>query len=256
MSSQARRREPLTEASQQFQEELDLVRSEMIQAVSGLGSPLRELVLRRIEDAAPPYRAALVLAAGYNSTDTETMQRIRLGAALEMLHVSLGIHQLLLGASMPASAVDGPDLAEDRSFIGSTILAGDFCFSLAAQMAAATRSPAAVAVFAQALQDASEERLRALHPTPQSAPLAGQASDERVRDETLLRAGATAALEFSDVPASLLPTVRKLSAAITAETCRSWSPSAAWEDASDKLPPGHALRWQALSEWLTAHSQA
>lgn len=232
------------EANRQFQRELDLVRGEMSDSIRALGSPLRELLQRRIADAGPPYRAALVLAAGYSERETDPAHRIRLGAALEMLSVALGIHQLLLDA--PAAASSDQDLAPDRSFIGSTILTGDFCFSRAAQMAASTQNPTIVSIFSQALQDVSEERLRALHPAQQT----DQSDGKNGREPILLRAGAVAAVELSDLPSSLLPAVHQLSSAVYTGTLDDWTSDASWDEALATLPAGHVLRWLALSEWL------
>ena len=59
---------------------------------------------------------------------------------METLRLALGVHTQLLLAESPA--------AIDRSLLGSTVLAGDFCFSRAAGLAAKTGSPVIVDLFA------------------------------------------------------------------------------------------------------------
>ena len=82
-------------------------------------------------------------------------QRIYLGAALEVLYVALGVHTHLLGNDVARSPLG-------RSLLGSTILAGDYCFSRAADLAVRTQSPVVVEIFAQALKRVSEGHLRQL----------------------------------------------------------------------------------------------
>ena len=66
---------------------------------------------------------------------------------LEMLFVAHSIHGLLLTAVREGM---------DKSVMGSTILAGDYCFSHSAVLATGTESPQVVAIFAQALKTVSE----------------------------------------------------------------------------------------------------
>ncbi len=96
-----------------------------------------------------------MLTAGTAQPDTATLraQRIDLATALEMLYLATQIHTRLV-------TVTPGDQGLDRSLVGSTILAGDFCFSRAAGFAVRTGNAAVVEIFAQALKQLSEARLR------------------------------------------------------------------------------------------------
>jgi len=135
--------------------ELAAVYSKLVEASDALSSPLQQLVRSQIDQAQPYVRAAVVLAAGVGKSDTASLRhrRIQLAAALEMLFVAHNIHGLLL-------ASHAEDM--DKSVMGSTILAGDYCFSHSAILATGTESPQVVAIFAQALKKVSEGRLRHL----------------------------------------------------------------------------------------------
>jgi hypothetical protein len=135
--------------------ELAAVYGKLIEASDALSSPLQQLVRSQIDRARPYVRASVVLAAGVAKSDTVSLRhrRIQLAAALEMLFVAHHIHGLLL-------ASHAEDM--DKSVMGSTILAGDYCFSHSAILAAGTESPQVVAIFAQALKKVSEGRLRHL----------------------------------------------------------------------------------------------
>ncbi|MEZ4708419.1 MAG: hypothetical protein R3A44_14500 [Caldilineaceae bacterium] len=143
--------------SDELQEEMELVYGRLMHMANELQSPLRELVAAQVKSAQPYLRAGVVLAAGYNEPDSSTLQtaRVHLATALEMLYVALSIHRLL----MP---YDGAPRQQDpnKTVLGSTILAGDYCFSQSAIMAACTENPTVVAIFAKALQDVSESQLR------------------------------------------------------------------------------------------------
>jgi geranylgeranyl pyrophosphate synthase len=68
-----------------------------------------------------------------------------------MLYIAQRVHQLLL---------DQDTESMDKSLMGSIILAGDFCFSRAADLAVRTENPGIVAVFSTALKRLSEDNLR------------------------------------------------------------------------------------------------
>ena len=197
------------------------------------------MVQARIRAASPYLCAALVLAAAYDPQQAGAglEKRILLAAALEMLHVALGVHQLLV-----ASTVAGLD----KSFIGSAILAGDYCFGRAARMAAQTNNPRIVAIFSQALQDVSEGHLRTF--------FGGQPASEDVPAYDglgiLLRSGAAAALELSDLATQDKQIVRQLAAHIAAT--RHTAPAARLDVAIlAHLPVPHQQRWLAFHHWLS-----
>ncbi|MCB0132236.1 MAG: hypothetical protein KDD78_15355, partial [Caldilineaceae bacterium] len=93
------------------------------------------------------------LAAGLPPVDTATSraQRVFLAAALEMLYVAHNVHKLLLN----------PDAETmDKSLMGSTILAGDYCFSHSADLAVKTNNAMVVRLFSEALKRVSEGNIR------------------------------------------------------------------------------------------------
>lgn len=214
---------------QAFSAELDEVRTLLDESLDGLYPPLLDLARAQVRDSAPYVRAAIVLATAVATPDTPELRRKRLllGAALEMLAVALGIHQLLLLA--PAD-----DETLDKSLLGSTILAGDYCFSRAAVLAAGTDSPRVVEIFAQALKALSESNLRrhfAAHP---AAP-AGTADDSDLR-----RAGAEAAAELAGLPFSARAAALALADRLSSNLDWRAEDSAA-------LPAAQRARWAAVA---------
>jgi octaprenyl-diphosphate synthase len=141
----------------QFAAELAAVEDELVAALADLNPPFSQLVQRQLKRIYPLLRAGVVLATATGAPGDELLRarRIDLAAAVEMLYLALCIHTRLLGA--PTGSGD-----LDRSLLGSTILAGDYCFSRAAGLAVRTDSPAVVDIFARALKRASEGHLRQL----------------------------------------------------------------------------------------------
>ncbi|MDI9546707.1 MAG: hypothetical protein QM346_03800 [Chloroflexota bacterium] len=234
--------QPPSSAQEQFDRELDAVRQYLDAAAAEIVSPLSELVSARIRAAAPHLYAAFVLAAAYNQQDDScSMQtRVSLAAALEMLSVALSIHQLLAVST-------ATDL--DKSLIGSAILAGDYCFGRAARLAAQTDNPRIVALFSTALQDISENNLRVLFDN--RTDTTGAASAGRLG--ILLRSGAAAGLELSDLSAQERQTVLQL-VARSAEKQRNAQASPVSFDADllAALPVPHQERWRALQRRFAA----
>jgi hypothetical protein len=209
-------------------------------ALADLTMPFAQLVQSQWRRNFPLRRAAFVLTAG--STDAlapaaaETLrrQRINLGAAIETLRLALGVHtQLLVG--------DG-QVAIDRSLLGSVILAGDFCFSRSAGLAAKTGSPVVVDLFAVALQRVSEGTLRGLfHP---GEPLFDQ-------DRDLSLSGVTAANELAGLSLQQRNFDEAAANHLLDQPADSPTPLhvvfGASPASSDRL-----WRWQALETWLQA----
>lgn len=125
-----------------------------------LGPPLHDLVEGQVNVLAPYIRASFVLAAGTDEADQQELRakRINLAVALETLFLALNIHKHLL---VDESSANG--LANNKSFVGSMILAGDYCFSRSAEFAAKTNEPTVVAIFSNVLAKVSEGHLRQLH---------------------------------------------------------------------------------------------
>lgn len=147
----------LVTAPGELQQELGRVEAEIESGLQDLLPPFYRLAHSQWQRSYPLKRAAIVLAVGFGAPDTPELraQRIALGAALEMLHLALAIHAQLLAHA--GSGHDG-----NRSVLGSTILAGDYCFSRAAELAVRTNNPEVVDIFAQALRRISEGQLRHL----------------------------------------------------------------------------------------------
>ena len=233
-----------------FDAEIEEVQSTLLVATTDLPNPLGDMVRAHIKQSQPPLCAAVVLAVSKKQgTSTEDgdlrRKRIVLAAALEMLHIALNVHRLLVNAAINEQKSGGEE-AIDRAFIGSTILAGDYCFSRAAQLAAQTDHPRVVETFSLALQTVSEELLREqFHPAPNTARY----------DETrqLLQSGAHAAAQLVGLNADQ----QQAAIALSQELASQWAqythgnldtrPNIVRNnDLRDNLSPG----WQALHMWL------
>jgi geranylgeranyl pyrophosphate synthase len=262
----------------EFEAEIQEMQSALLAATSDLISPLGELVRAQIKRANPPLRGAVVLAVAgakldrlqAGAGDESRRKRILLAAALEMLYVALNVHRLLVNAAMTEQNSDAP---LDRSFVGSTILAGDYCFSRAAQMAAQTDHPQVVAIFALALQTVSEGLLRKQfnRGNDQVRPLSVEADGDynaRVYNQQEYFSGdydETHALIYSGAEAAAtliaLPEAEKQQAiALSQELFIRWTEEAISLAADDNpfiddWMPTLPNRWQALYHWL-AHQES
>lgn len=221
-------------------DELVQVQQEVTASLRDLHAPFNQLVQSRLRIDNSLLCGAFVLTAGVGVVDTPHLaqQRIDLGAAIEVLRLALAVHAQLLGAS------EGHDHI-DRSRLGSTILAGDFCFSRAAGLAAKTGSPIVVDIFAQALQRVSEGTLRNLFAGSDSGAEGFDAERE------LCLSGVAAANELAGLAATARHVDQEI-AILLLDTLRS--------NALDgfELPPSltvthpqhRAARWQTLLGWL------
>lgn len=175
-----------------FAAELHTVSELLKEVAQQLDPPLSQLVLSQIMRAVPHRRAAVVLAFSVAGEDAagdglpdeqETQQiarRVYLAAALELLFIAQRIHHLLLNADTDAM---------NKSLMGSTILAGDYCFSRSADLAVRTDSPNVVKIFSTALKRLSEDSLRTLF--DDDAPTTGN-------DAQLFASGIEASLLLAD----------------------------------------------------------
>ncbi len=216
-------------------------------ALADLTMPFAQLVQSQWRRNFPLVRAAFVLTAGRSddvlvaADDTLRRQRIYLGAAIETLRLALGVHTELLTG-------DG-QVVIDRSLLGSVILAGDFCFSRSAGLAAKTGSPVVVDLFAVALQRVSEGTLRGLfHPgeplfeqdrdlclsgVAAANELAGLSLQQRSLDETL---AAHLLDQPADGPVSLADAFATSPAA--SPRIRSWQALENWLQTLNRAAPG------------------
>lgn len=161
--------------------------SEVREILSGITAELHPALSEFIKDEIRRHTSlrlgGMVLAASFPAEDSaeQRERRINLAAALELLTVALEIHKLLLLSANTRDSVD-------RALAGGTVLAGDYCFSRAAALAALTENPKVVAIFAELLQQLSEGNLRRLF-EESSAPF----DEERVLYRSAVHAGATLA---------------------------------------------------------------
>jgi octaprenyl-diphosphate synthase len=174
-------------ALQQFEAELAQVEQRIDEEIADLFPPFSQMVTAQLRHSRPLLRAAVVLATGVAAEDHDALreQRINLAAALEMLHLAINVH-IVLGGTV------GGD-APNPSLLGSTILAGDYCFSRSASLAVRTGDQRVVEIFSNALKRVSEGHLRRLFDP------AGESYHE---DLELYLAGVEAATKLARWPAS------------------------------------------------------
>lgn len=219
-------------AADSYRLEMEQVQRLLLAVAEELTAPLRGLVLAEIRGARPLARAAVVLAAGVGAPDDAALaqKRTDLAGALELLYVAHQIHKLLLSEAVQEL---------DKSLLGSTILAGDYCFSQSAALAARTESPDVVRIFAAALRNVSEGDLRALF-----------AEVEEPFDENceLLRCGALAAAALSGCNEAEQAAISAFVETLAQDPAKA-VPSA------PPLPLQQLARWQLLPAWLIAPSQ-
>ena len=215
-------------------DELSAVEQDVVAALADLHAPFIQLVQRQWQRSFPLVRAAFVLSAGTIPAASPDLgsKRVYLAAAMETLRLALGVHtQLLLGESSTAI---------DRSLLGSTVLAGDFCFSRAAGLAARTGSPVIVDLFAGALQRVSEGSLRRLF----------RSSDPAYDvDRDLCLSGIAAANELVGLPPAVREQDQQLGACLY-DAYAAGKPLPGDAPVFDQLSPDRRAPWLALGAWL------
>lgn len=143
--------------TEDFLAELADVRAQVTAATETEHPSLGEFIRHEVEARADSPLAGVVLAAALPAKDDPSQRtaRIQLATAMVLLDVALSLHKLLL--------LQNPDTDTlDKSLVGGTVLAGDYCFSQAAVAAARTDNPQVVAIFSDVLKDLSESHLRHL----------------------------------------------------------------------------------------------
>ncbi len=137
-------------------DDLESVRVRLQEAIQS-GYPLLDDVLA--SHLHSHYPRAMIVLGTSRLGHTDRRKRVALGAAIEMLHLAVNVHDTL-----PRGDVEANE--RNRLLMGSAILVGDFCFSRASKLAAETENPAVVAAFANALARLSERRVITLTDTP------------------------------------------------------------------------------------------
>lgn len=136
-----------------FASELNEVVALLNRVGADLHPSLAQFIEHEIEQRRPYELSAAVLSAAFDGeTGSNREKRIGLATAIELLKVALDIHRLLL--------LQQGDGSIDRMLVGGTVLAGDFCFSRAAVLAAKTKNPQVVTIFSELLKSVSEASLR------------------------------------------------------------------------------------------------
>jgi octaprenyl-diphosphate synthase len=215
----------------------------VLASLADLYVPFAQLVQGQWRRNHPLVRAAFVLTAGVSGhTEAAELRRRRvyLAAAMETLRLALGVHTQLLLAESPVDI--------DRSLLGSTVLAGDFCFSRSAGLAAKTGSSVIVDLFANALQRVSEGSLRRLF-RPAEPP--------HDVDRELCLSGIAAANEL----AGLAPHEREVDQQIGAHLLGAYRAGVPFHfDAAvgeyAQLAMDRRQKWQALAVWLQVQPPA
>lgn len=215
-------------------DKLAAVEQDVAAALVDLHAPFIQLVQGQWQRSFPLVRAAFVLTGGTIPAESADLgsKRVYLAAAMETLRLALGVHTQLLLAESPS--------AIDRSLLGSTVLAGDFCFSRAAGLAARTGSPVIVDLFAGALQRVSEGSLRRLF----------RSSDPAYDvDRDLCLSGIAAANELAGLPPAVREQDQQLGACLY-DAYAGGKPLPGNASEFDQLSPDRRAPWQALGTWL------
>ncbi len=223
-----------------LQAELNLVAEKLEDAVADLPAGLAQFV--RSELAENQVLAGVVLASAAPVRDSveDESRRVALAAALELLQIALNIHRLLLRPEQTGSI--------DSFLLGGTILAGDYCFSRAAVLAAQTRHPQVVTVFAELLQQVSQANLRRVI-AEDGVGADHTAFDER---EALLHSGATAGALLAGLSQEEQEAVVQYAASLGRSRKRDGTKccDAVAGATFDSLPPRQKERWRELASSL------
>lgn len=195
--------------NQEFLEELAAVEQTVAAATETEHASLGEFIRHEATARTGSPLAGVILCAGLPAEDSPAARsaRIHLAAAMVLLDVALALHKLLLLQPADADTLD-------KSLVGGTVLAGDYCFSQAAVAAARTGVPRVVAIFSELLMEVSETNLRHLFGEESAAPneasslyyssgLAGAVLaglDESAQQSTALFAAGLAAPHGSTAP--------------------------------------------------------
>ncbi len=221
-----------------FQAEQNRVADLLEEAFADLPEALSQFV--RSEMAEERILAGVVLASAAPEEDSSEREerRVALAAALELLQVALNIHRLLLRSEQTDTI--------DNVLLGGTILAGDFCFSRAAVLAARTCHPGVVTVFAKLLQTLSEANLRRVM-VRDGASRESVAAEERA---ALFESGAAAGVMLAELAEEEMEEVVAYAACVsragTVVSANSWGKAAGRR--LDRLPLRQRERWGLLVE--------
>lgn len=231
----------------QLQRELDEVSVQLEAAVAELYPPLDYLARSQLTQVRPLVRAAVVLTACTGAVEHEKLraQRLVLAAALEMLHIALRIHRILLTG--PVDPDDSNTDSNQRSVTGSVILTGDYCFTRSAILAAQTDSVDVVAIFSQTLKQISEAILR-----ERFHDKTGAATTTALHENlALFHAGIEAAAILVPLPPESATPLQSYVSQVAHALAQTPPPPLA-APAVARLTAEQQARWQAFHQWLDA----
>ena len=219
-----------------FHTEQTLVAATLDEVIADLPDGLSQFV--RSEMAEKPILAGVVLACSepeHDSAEDES-RRVALAAALELLQIALNIHRLLLKPEKTDSI--------DNVLLGGTILAGDYCFSRAAVLAARTCHPQVVTIFAELLKEVSQANLRRVIVSGNSSQ-ESIAADER---KALFHSGASAGVLLAGLSNEEQMVVVRYAECLGRQRPPDGTGSfnAADGENLDSLPPRQRERWREL----------
>ena len=226
-----------------FQAEQNRVADLLEEAFAKLPEALSQFV--RSEMSEERILAGVVLASAAPEEDSTEREerRVALAAALELLQVALNIHRLLLRPEQTDTI--------DNVLLGGTILAGDYCFSRAAVLAARTRHPGVVTIFAELLQTLSETTLRRVI-VRDGAGRESAAAEERA---ALFESGAAAGVMLTELAEDEMEEVVAyavgMSRAGAVVSANSWGKAAG--RSLERLPPRQRERWGRLIDRRGLH---
>lgn len=220
-----------------LQAELNLVAAKLEEAVADLPDGLAQFVRSELADEQVLAGVVLASAAPENDSAEDEFRRVALASALELLQIALNIHRLLL-TPKPTDSIDS-------FLLGGTILAGDYCFSRAAVLAARTNHPRVVTIFAELLQEVSQANLRRVV-IDESPSRDAVGVDER---ESLFHSGASAGVLLAGL------TEEDQEAVVRYATCLgrrrpqdgTGTLGAPVVENFDKMPVPQRERWRALA---------
>jgi octaprenyl-diphosphate synthase len=219
-----------------FQSEHDLVAATLDDVIADLPEGLSQFV--RSELAEKQILAGVVLASAapeHDSAEDES-RRVALAAALELLKIALSIHRLLLKPEKPDSI--------DNMLLGGTILAGDYCFSRAAVLAARTCHPQVVTVFAELLKEISQANLRRVIVSDNDSQKTIAASERRAMFHSGASAGVLLAGLSDEEQAVVVRYAEWLS--LQGSDDETGSLNAGAGGGLDRMPPRQRERWREL----------
>ena len=216
--------------------ELKLVAAKLEETVADLPDGLAQFVRSELAESQMLAGVVLASAAPVKDTAEDESRRVALAAALELLQIALNIHRLLLKPEQTGSI--------DSFLLGGTILAGDYCFSRAAVLAARTNHPQVVTIFAELLQRVSQANLRRII-SKDGVGRDSAAIDERV---ALFHSGASAGALLARLDEEDQEVVVRYAALLGRWQLsdRTDNVGAMAGEALDSMPPRQQERWREL----------